>query len=189
MAIRRARAPDIPALVDLERAFPTDRLSARSFRHLLQRGHADVWIYDEAGRALGNAVVLYRRGTRIARLYSLVVADTARGKGIGSALVACAERHAARRGCAELQLEVRPDNAGAQALYARRGYAGRGTLPEFYEDGAPALRLGKPLTRAMPPAPLPGRRSRRSTAAMGNAAVRTPRAAARAHRSSPAHRG
>ena len=180
MPIRRACVADIAALLELERAFPTDRLSARSFRHLLQRGHADVWIYDKAGRTLGNAVVLYRRGTRIARLYSLVVADAARGAGIGSALVACAERHAARRGCAELQLEVRPDNAGAKALYARRGYAGRSTLPRYYEDGAPALRLGKPLKRATPPAPLPRHRSRRSTAAADNAAAHTPRAAARA---------
>lgn len=153
MPIRRASVADIATLVELERTFPTDRLSARSFRHLLRRGHADVWVFDVGGRTLGDAVVLYRRNTRIARLYSLVVAPRARGKGIGSALVVWAERRAARRGCIELQLEVRPDNKAARALYLGRGYADRGTRPAFYEDGGPALRLGKPLRRRQRPAP------------------------------------
>ncbi len=173
MPIRRASVADIATLVELERTFPTDRLSARSFRHLLRRGHADVWVYEVSGRTLGDAVVLYRRNTHIARLYSLVVAPRARGKGIGSALVVWAERHAARRGCIELQLEVRPDNKAARALYIGRGYADRGTRPAFYEDGGPALRFGKPLRRSAP-----RRRAHRPARAAGDAA-RTPRTTSR----------
>lgn len=146
MPIRRARVADVAALVDLERSFPTDRLSARSFRHLIRRGRADVWIHEQAGTLLGNAVVLYRRGTRIARLYSLVVAPRARGRGIGGTLLTWAEHNAARRRCTELRLELRPANRAATALYGKRGYEDRGLTPKFYEDGKPARRMAKPLT-------------------------------------------
>lgn len=146
MPIRRARVTDVAALVDLETSFPTDRLSARSFRHLIRRGRADVWIHEQADTLLGNAVVLYRRGTRVARLYSLVVAPRARGRGIGGALLTWAERNAARRRCTELRLELRPANRTAAALYRKRGYQDRGLVPKFYEDGKPARRMAKQLT-------------------------------------------
>lgn len=145
MPIRRARVADVAALVELERTFPTDRLSARSFRDLVRGGRADVWIYEQAGTLLGNAVVLYRRGTRIARLYSLVVTPRARGRGIGGALLDWTERNAARRRCTELRLELRPANRAATALYRKRGYEDRGLVPEFYEDGKPARRMAKRL--------------------------------------------
>ena len=145
MPIRRARVADIAALVELELAFPTDRLSERSFRHLIRRGHADVWVYDEAGRTLGSAVVLYHRGTRVARLYSLVVTPHARGRGVGRALLTLLERRARRRGCAELRLEVGAGNRAAISLYRHRGYIDCGLLPGYYEDGTPARRMSKPL--------------------------------------------
>ncbi|BAU47138.1 acetyltransferase [Sulfurifustis variabilis] len=147
--MRRARESDLTALLALEREFPGDRLSRRSFRHLLARAKADVWVCEEKGALLGNAIVLYRRGTRTARLYSLVVAASARGRGIGQSLVAHAERHAAAAGCEVMHLEVRSDNPGALALYAGRGYAVVGRAHGYYEDGADALRLKKRLARAL----------------------------------------
>lgn len=149
MPIRRARVADIATLVELERLFPTDRLSARSFRRFIRGDRADVWVYQNRNTLLGNAVVLYRRGTRVARLYSLVVAPRARGRGIGSALLDWVERHAIRRRCAELRLEVRAGNR-AVALYRGRGYTDRGLVPRYYEDGKPAVRFSKPLTRIAP---------------------------------------
>lgn len=145
MRIRRARLADVAALVELERTFPSDRLSARSFRHLIRLGRADVWVYEDGGILLGNAVVLYRRGTRIARLYSLIVAPRARGRGIGGALLARVERDAARRDCTELRLEVRPTNRAAITLYGNRGYIDGGLVSRYYEDGKPARRMRRPL--------------------------------------------
>lgn len=149
MPVRPARESDLSALIALEREFPGDRLSRRSFRHLLGRANADVWVYEERGVLLGNAVVLYRRGTRTARLYSLVVARSARGRGIGQSLVAHAERHAASAGCEAMHLEVRSDNAQARALYTARDYAVVGRADGYYEDEADALRLRKPLVQAV----------------------------------------
>lgn len=143
--MRRARASDLPGLLALEAEFPGDRLSRRSFRHLLGRANADVWVYEENGALLGDAVVLYRQGARSARLYSLVVARSARGRGIGQALVEHAERRAAAAGCTSIHLEVRSDNARALGLYLGRGYAVAGHTAGYYEDGAAALRLRKRL--------------------------------------------
>ena len=89
-------------LAQLEERFPTDRLSRASLRHILRHGHASVWVCEQDGVLAGNAVVLYRRGTSMARLYSLVVHPEYVRRGIARALLAVAESEAGERGCREL---------------------------------------------------------------------------------------
>ena len=146
LAVRRATAGDIEAMVRLEADFPSDRLDQRHLRHLLVRANADVFVLDSAGAAIANAITLYRQGSRSARLYSLAVAPVHRGRGLGAVLLAAAETAARHRGCERIVLEVRPDNAAALRLYARRGYVVTETRKEFYEDGSEALRLAKGLS-------------------------------------------
>jgi ribosomal protein S18 acetylase RimI-like enzyme len=143
--IRRARPADLDALAMLETRFPTDRLSRASLRRLLARGRADVWVAEIYGAVVGDAVVCYRRGSRRARLYSIVTNGAHAGRGIGRALLVACEAGAVARGCVRMALEVRPDNEPALRLYRRGGYAAAGVAPAFYEDGAPALRLIKAL--------------------------------------------
>ncbi|MBI3899721.1 MAG: GNAT family N-acetyltransferase [Gammaproteobacteria bacterium] len=149
--LRRARLSDIDALLELERVFPTDRLSRRSFQHLLLRAHADVWIGVLGDHLVANIAVLYRADSKRARIYSLVVAPAARGRGIAQTLLALAEKSARRRGRERLYLEVRLDNRAAIALYRKLGYQRRQRLPGFYEDGTDALRLEKNLRRERRP--------------------------------------
>lgn len=154
IVVRRGEPSDVDGLLALEAAFPTDRLSRGSLRHLLTRAHADVWVAEDEGRAIGDAVVLYRRGYDTARLYSLVVAHDQRGRGVGTALLAAAEEGATGRGCVSLRLEVRADNDGARRLYERSGYVVVGREKRFYGDGEDALRMRKRL-RGTPPRLLP----------------------------------
>lgn len=149
--VRAARLGDLPALLALETHFPTDRLSRASFRHLLTRGHADVLVYAHGAQLLGNAVVLYRHGSRRARLYSLVTHPAHRGQGIGQRLLTGAERSARKRGCERIHLEVRSTNRTAILLYQKRGYEIKRRITQFYEDGADALRLSKALRLGIPP--------------------------------------
>ena len=102
----------------------------------------------ERGALLGKALVFLRAGTDIARLYSIAVADAARGRGIGALLLAAAERAASDRGAQRMRLEVRQDNGAAIQLYERRGYRRIGARERYYEDGAPAWRYEKALARA-----------------------------------------
>jgi ribosomal protein S18 acetylase RimI-like enzyme len=144
--IRRAALDDLPAMVALEQFFPGDRLSRRRLRYFL-KAHADLWVYEEAGAILGDAVVLYRQGSPAARLYSLIVHPTARGRGIAAALLERAEQAAIECGCALMRLEVREDNPAAIQLYQKYGYQVTGRTADYYQDHGSAIRMRKELTR------------------------------------------
>lgn len=147
--VRRATAADLDGLVALEQAaFTLDRMSARQWRRHLESLTAEVFVATRARRAIGAAVVFRRRGSDIARLYSIAVASGERGGGIGAKLLDAVERSARRHGCRRLRLEVRRDNLAAQRLYERAGYRAFGTHPSYYEDGADAQRYEKRLEAA-----------------------------------------
>lgn len=144
-AIRRAGLADLTALLRLEAGFPGDRLTRRAWRHLLLNAHADSWVAANGADVLGNAVLLYRKNSRSARLYSLIVSPAARGRGIARALVRTAETAAAARAASRIYLEVRCDNDAAIVLYRRLGYRRLSRIARFYEDGQDALRFERML--------------------------------------------
>ncbi|HET6433985.1 GNAT family N-acetyltransferase [Dyella sp.] len=145
--VRRAQLSDLDDLVALEEAtFDSDRMSRAQYRRHLDSDSASVLVASTNHRRfLGTAVVFYRRGSTVARLYSLASRPEARGNGVGSALLAAVERSARRRGCRELRLEVRLDNVNAMRLYERLGYRRFARINRFYEDGSAAWRYAKKL--------------------------------------------
>ncbi|SDL66385.1 Ribosomal protein S18 acetylase RimI [Glycomyces sambucus] len=56
------------------------------------------------------------------RIVALVVAETARGQGVGARLVAAAESFAAARGCERMEVTSNDRRADAHAFYEARGY-------------------------------------------------------------------
>ncbi len=152
-AIRRATLEDIPALVRLENlSFETDRLTRRQFRYMLTRARAQTLLAaDDADRALGYVLVLFSRGTSVARLYSIAVDPEARGRGVASALVAAAEAAAWEQERAYMRLEIRRDNLASQALFEGAGYRRFGILSDYYEDHMEALRYEKALAPGLKP--------------------------------------
>ncbi|CAK0751996.1 hypothetical protein CCP3SC1_2000002 [Gammaproteobacteria bacterium] len=147
--VRPARPGDLPDLLRLEQLFPGDRLSRRSFLHLLQRGHADLLVAEGADGLTGDAVILYRQESTTARLYSIIVTPSARGCGIGYTLLEASEAAARAHGRTDMVLEVRTDNSTALALYYRAGYRSMKHLPDYYQDGAAGLRLAKSLSNTV----------------------------------------
>jgi [ribosomal protein S18]-alanine N-acetyltransferase len=144
--LRDGTRADLPALLALEAGFPGDRLTPRQFRHHLRNANARLRLAaDGAGRTVGYAMLLRRRGSAAARLYSLVVDAASRGRGIAGLLLDDAEAIALAAGTAEIRLEVRSDNAAARSLYRRSGYLDVDMRRGYYEDGADALRLCKRL--------------------------------------------
>ncbi|MBS1203026.1 MAG: acetyltransferase [Chromatiaceae bacterium] len=151
--IRDAALSDIEALVRLENAsFQTDRLSRRQFRYMLTRGRSRTLLAeDQQSGLLGYVLVLFSRGTSVARLYSIAVAPQARGRGVARALVAAAEAAAWEQDRAYMRLEIRRDNPASQALFEGTGYRRFGVLSDYYEDHMEALRYEKTLAPDLKP--------------------------------------
>ncbi len=146
--IRQATLADLSALLELERrVFSGDRLSARQYQRHLTSKTAQVLIAGQLGQVLGNAVVFFRKGLDIARLYSIAVAPQAQGLRLGAVLLMAAENNARARGCTRMRLEVRQDNPAAIRLYEREGYHRFGARANYYEDGMAAWRYEKPLVK------------------------------------------
>lgn len=144
MDIRRAGDSDLPALLELEStSFRSDRISRRSFRRWLRHRDCVFLVAIEGASLLGYALVTLRRGTRLARLYSLAVNPEARGRGLAEALLKAAEQDAREAGALYMRLEVASDNHPAIALYQKLGYTRFGLYKDYYEDHGDALRMEK----------------------------------------------
>lgn len=145
-AIRPGRTGDIPALLALEAAcFDSDRLSRRSFNHMLTRAKAALYVAEDADGLAGYGLVLFHAGTALARLYSMAVAPRARGQGLARRLLAHAETEAKSHDCIALRLEVRADNEAAIRLYESAGYRRLAPLPGYYDDDGDGWRYQKPI--------------------------------------------
>jgi ribosomal protein S18 acetylase RimI-like enzyme len=148
VTLRYAKDADLDGLRALEeRSFASDRLARRSLRRLLSRPSAALRVAagEPGGPVHGYSLVLFRKGSSVARLYSIAVAGERRGSGLGRRLLGDAERIAAGHHKRVLRLEVRADNLAAVRLYESRGYRPIGRYADYYTDGADALRYEKPL--------------------------------------------
>jgi ribosomal protein S18 acetylase RimI-like enzyme len=145
--IRQATIHDLEALVELENAsFSGDRVSRRSFRHMLTKGHASTLVDDDAGRIRGYVLLLFSKITALARLYSIAVSPAARGHGVGRALVAAAEEESLANDCIAVRLEIRRDNDASLSLFRACGYDEFGVVEDYYDDHTDAIRFEKHLT-------------------------------------------
>lgn len=133
LEIRAATAADIPVLVELmadfyaEASFALDRdWAARSFAALLADPRRNAaWIAWLRGKPVGHVVLCARHSMEFGGLDGsiddLFVRAPARRRGIGRALLERLIAHARAQGVLALHVEVAPDNAAAQALYATLG--------------------------------------------------------------------
>jgi len=136
----------IDDLLALEEAcFQYDRISRRNLCNLLQSPSACCLGAYHRGELVGSLMLLFRKNTRSARIYSIAITPTFRGKGIGRGLLIRAERRARLRGCKRMRLEVRLDNGVAINLYEQLGYKDSQILSGYYEDGAHGMRYRKEL--------------------------------------------
>jgi ribosomal-protein-alanine N-acetyltransferase len=150
ITIRKGRLADLTRLVAIENAaFESDRLTRRSLRAHLTKSTVSLLVAEaEVGgfaQVVGYALIAFRQDSKKARLYS-IASDPQHRVGLGRLLLTACEGEAARRGAESLVLEVRADNLRAIAMYEERGYVKFGTLADYYEDGASALRYEKRLS-------------------------------------------
>ena len=142
--IRPVTRADLDPLFALEQtSFAGDRLSRRRLLHWIKADNRVFLVAEDAQQLLGYALVLLRRGTRLARLYSLAVSPAGRGRGIGKALLSAAEDESCHSGRLYMRLEVAEQNSAAIGLYQLLGYRTFGSYRHYYEDAGNALRMQK----------------------------------------------
>ncbi|MCI2810507.1 GNAT family N-acetyltransferase [Eoetvoesiella caeni] len=145
--IRLADHQDIEQLIELEeQSFASDRISRRSWRALSKSASAIVLVAEAGAMVVGSAVILMRKRSQIARLYSIAVKCGCQRSGIGHLLTNEVSRAATAHGCTEVRLESRIDNVRAHALFRALGYTPFGApIRDYYADGASAIRFRKQL--------------------------------------------
>lgn len=142
--IRAAGPADLDAVDAIEAAsFTADRFPRRNLARVLRSKSAALLLAEREDGPAGYILLLFRKGAKAARLYSLATAPAARGAGIAAMLVEAGERCAAEKGCDRLTLEVRLSNGDAIRLYERHGFRRLGVSPRYYDDGETALRMEK----------------------------------------------
>lgn len=160
MTLRAAAPGDLTAIMALERAsFPTDAWSEAMMRAELASPHGWYVVDEEAGRLVGYAGLRAVKSARDADIQTIAIAEASRGRGRGRALLRALLGEAARRGVADVFLEVRADNPVAQALYASEGFLEIGRKARYYQpDDVDAVVMKLDLRgwgRAQHPSPTP----------------------------------
>jgi ribosomal-protein-alanine N-acetyltransferase len=130
---------DVERVLPLEaQLFPDDPWTAEGFwaelaqhdsRHYVVLESSD----DPSEQPLGYAGLMAVGAT--ADVQTVAVAPSAQGRGLGRVLLDHLLAAAVDRGCREVLLEVRADNAPAQALYARAGFERIGVRRGYYDGG------------------------------------------------------
>jgi ribosomal protein S18 acetylase RimI-like enzyme len=131
--IRRATASDLDALASLFDGYrrfygqPGDVAAGRAFLAARIGGQESVILLASLGGAAVGFTQLYPIFSSVSMrsawlLNDLFVDSTARGQGVGEALLEAAAAHGRASGAAWLMLQTAHDNTPAQRLYARAGW-------------------------------------------------------------------
>ena len=131
--IRRMQYRDVKQVAALEKAVFPRPWSEQSFRREVEENPvARYLVADREGTILGYAgawVVMDE-----CHITNIVVAEQARGKGLGKRLLSGLMAYASNLGAAWADLEVRVSNLPAQRLYAGAGFVSIGKRKKYYED-------------------------------------------------------
>jgi [ribosomal protein S18]-alanine N-acetyltransferase len=139
--LRTMMPADLEAVLGLEHALFAEEAWSRPMLEgeLAEQSRSRYYLVAEDDGVLAGYAGLLVAGAQ-ADVLTLAVAADRWGQGIGSALLGALLAEAARRGCTEIFLEVRTDNARAQQLYRRYGFSQIGIRKGYYQpSGTDAL--------------------------------------------------
>ena len=117
--VRRADSSDVQELARLfsELGYPVtaDTLGDRFHAYSIAGEHAFVAEGSDGllGALTVHATPVLHRPTYVGRITALIVDESARGRGVGRALVTAAEQHLAERGCALIEVTSNQRRADA----------------------------------------------------------------------------
>jgi ribosomal protein S18 acetylase RimI-like enzyme len=131
--IRRYQPRDFPEVDYLQRDFYLSPASEEELRGKLEH---PSWVFDDDG-VIGCLILCPHPDGYL--LWSVIVAPSYRGLGVGSQLMQAAESFCSD---CKITLHVEPTNS-ARRLYYRRGYRTSQYLKDFYGPGYDAIEMFK----------------------------------------------
>jgi GNAT superfamily N-acetyltransferase len=143
MEIRSVRIADVDAVNELlvQLGYPGGGRSttAARIRSWVDDPARAALVAEAAGDLLGVIAVqvcpFFEREGAWARITALVVAERARGRGVGSRLVEAAESFAKDHGCIRMEVTSADRRQDAHSFYKGRGYIDQaGTSTRFLRD-------------------------------------------------------
>lgn len=145
--IRSATIADMATLLAIENTcFVGDKLTKKQFRYMLTKAHASVLVAIDNMALCGYILILYRRGSSLARIYSIAILPSYRPGGWARKLVEAAEQEVLAKSGTGIRLEIRVDNAASIGLFTKMGYQTFGHYYAYYEDMTDAVRMQKMFT-------------------------------------------
>lgn len=148
LRVRRANSADIPVMMTLERqsasaAHWSPQQYGTLFTSAQQQSERLAWVVDdESGgptkaASKAPAILGFLVAHRIDpewELENIVVAETARRRGVATSLLAELVGYAQAERSSGIFLEVRESNQGARALYRKSGFEERGLRKSYYSN-------------------------------------------------------
>lgn len=141
MEIRQAKAADTPDVARLMKQLETfahgevgPGVEGR-FKFMLTLSNFNVCVAEEDEQVIGLITASLRptlwHAGPVALIDELIVDQTARGQGVGKALIDAIVVWARKRGASEIEVSTEQDNEAAQAYYLRHGFEHESVLLEM----------------------------------------------------------
>jgi len=150
--LRKFAPGDFETLYEIDQACyaPSIAYSRRDLRDYLQMPGAECIVAGAGTEIVGFCITA--RDTAEGHIITLDVIETSRRRGVGSLLLAEAERRLAASGVWRVSLETATDNAPAIAFWKRHGYRTLGILRRYYPTGLDAWAMSKTIRMPSQPA-------------------------------------
>ncbi|MDD2550374.1 MAG: ribosomal protein S18-alanine N-acetyltransferase [Bacteroidales bacterium] len=139
-AIRVARKSDLESILEIEQqSFADEAFSATQFKYLQQTPTSHFIVATMRSVIAGYAVLLWRKNSKMLRVYSIAVDKEYWGLGVAHALLNGAKRFAKEKQLLRLTLEVKIGNARAISLYQKEGFCVIAQKKNYYDYGSHGL--------------------------------------------------
>ena len=142
--IVRFRADHFPAIMRIERASFGRGAYPRALFDELRAEPGCIFLVARSGGVIAGYILGCARGES-SEIVSVAVGPSARGAGVGAALMEALVQRLAAAGALRADLVVRTDNEAAIRFYRRFGFRRLRRLSGYYEDGSDGWLMRKAL--------------------------------------------
>jgi ribosomal-protein-alanine N-acetyltransferase len=150
ISVRAAESSDLAAMAAIHAACFSRPWNEDAFAQLLADRVNLALVASCAGESAPQGLLVARAAAGEAELLTLGVLPSARGGGLGRALLTAAAAWCRSAGAASLYLEVEDGNHAALHLYRSFGAISVGNRPRYYENGGDAAILSLALSDLAP---------------------------------------